>query len=272
MDQSDFLTHFLDIAGEELLKSPKQVSIEKVQSMLELTLRNPSSVSLSDKYKDDLVIEMSSMTLAEQILKITSVVGADSTGKSDLRAMLDHKVDMSGLMSMGGLAGSNLPFSGIDALLLNFSVSFPISLILNKKMMTKYQLLFRNLMQCKYAERLLSASWLDETRARLSITRGRGSDQAFVQEECLFMSRLSSLRGKMQHFIQEFLYYVCFEVIEPNCERLLKRFDKRSTVDEVLKDHEDFLDSCLKESLLTTPKLFQVYILFLFQKFRFSMV
>lgn len=74
---SDYLTHFLDIASTHLVKPASQISMSKITSLLELVVRTPSTVSSSDPYKDDLRIEMSPLSLFDQLLKINSMVGID---------------------------------------------------------------------------------------------------------------------------------------------------------------------------------------------------
>jgi gamma-tubulin complex component 2 len=48
LDQSDFLTNFLDLASSELRKQSKQASLVKLQSLLDLAIRNPGSSSSND--------------------------------------------------------------------------------------------------------------------------------------------------------------------------------------------------------------------------------
>jgi gamma-tubulin complex component 2 len=45
LDQSDFLTNFLDLATSELRKPAKAASLVKLQSLLDLAVRNPASSS-----------------------------------------------------------------------------------------------------------------------------------------------------------------------------------------------------------------------------------
>jgi gamma-tubulin complex component 2 len=101
-----------------------------------------------------------------------------------------------------GISRDGKPLTGIDALMLGYTVPFPLSLILNKKIMTKYQMLFRHVFQCKYLERLLSQSWLRE--AKLS-----------QPEKQSVVGMMSMLRSKMLHFIQQLIYFMFFEVIDP---------------------------------------------------------
>lgn len=69
------------------------------------------------------------------------------------------------------------------------------------------------------------------------------------------------LRARMLSFVQHILAFATFEVLEPNWQRLLEDKigkGKVNTVDELLRDHVDFLDTCLKECMLTSSKLLKV--------------
>merc|ERR1740130_992120 len=55
----------------------------------------------------------------------------------------------------------------------------------------------------------------------------------------------------MLHFCRDYIYYSSVEVLEPQSHRFLQALEKAQTVDEVLKAHEHFLDTCLRELLLT---------------------
>jgi gamma-tubulin complex component 2 len=75
-------------------------------------------------------------------------------------------------------------------------------------------------------------------------------------------------------FVQQLLYFCTAEVIEPNWVGLMERVEKvhkeasevtendmkqvNRTVDELMQDHVDFLDTCLKECMLTQAKLLKV--------------
>ena len=62
----------------------------------------------------------------------------------------------------------------------------------------------------------------------------------------------------MLSFVQQILAFATFEVLEPNWRTLESKLDKVTTVDQLLKDHVDFLDTCLKECMLTSSKLLRV--------------
>jgi gamma-tubulin complex component 2 len=84
LDQSDFLTNFLDLAAIELRKPAKSASIVKLQSLLDLAVRNPSSSSSNDPYKDELKVTMQSQGLYEWLMKIVSRTGSAHDGELDL--------------------------------------------------------------------------------------------------------------------------------------------------------------------------------------------
>jgi gamma-tubulin complex component 2 len=92
LDQSDFLTNFLDLAASELRKPAKTASIVKLQSLLDLAVRNPASSSSNDPYKDDLKVMMQSQGLYEWLMKVVSKTGGLEDGHGDF-AMEEDKHD-----------------------------------------------------------------------------------------------------------------------------------------------------------------------------------
>ena len=75
LDRSEFFTHFLDLASNELKKSSKLVSITKLQSLLDLSLRQPGSIAASDPFKEDVKVQMNDMALTDWLMRIVSVSG-----------------------------------------------------------------------------------------------------------------------------------------------------------------------------------------------------
>lgn len=62
--------HFLDSSEEELIKHVKNISREKLESLLEMSIRT-SSLSC-DPYMEDLSFEFSPYTLTEQLFAFQS--------------------------------------------------------------------------------------------------------------------------------------------------------------------------------------------------------
>jgi gamma-tubulin complex component 2 len=71
LDQGDFLVHFMDIAGEELARPSAEISVPRLESLLELALR--VSVASNDVHVDQLTCGLERHTIIKQLLTIYSV-------------------------------------------------------------------------------------------------------------------------------------------------------------------------------------------------------
>lgn len=70
LDQSDFMVHFMDIAEEEIQKNYKDIRLNKLESLLEISLRITSANS--DPFKDDLRVRLFPNDLKTMLFKIQS--------------------------------------------------------------------------------------------------------------------------------------------------------------------------------------------------------
>ena len=64
----------------------------------------------------------------------------------------------------------------------------------------------------------------------------------------------------MLAFIQQVLAFSTLDVLEPNWKKFEDQLKNVKTVDELMRDHVDFLDTCLKGCMLTNSKLLKVRI------------
>ncbi|CAO3686335.1 unnamed protein product [Umbelopsis ramanniana] len=288
LDQSDFLAPFLDVAKEELRKPTKDIVITRLQSLLDLTLRNPSSVAVYDPYKEDVKVGMSSLKMVDQLLRIINVAGLDGSAaqlaaggkdgrwignataglRDSLQTIGDLATSLYGLhgtqseklysdsgstaSSVVGSSSSREVLNGFNALTLDYTVTFPLSLIISRKALTKYQLIFRHHLYLRHTESLLSEAW---TEHKMPLWK-RPSKHSDING---WKYRIFALRNRMTVFVQQFSYYITNEILEPNHNQLKDALSKVSTVDQVLQIHSDFLDSCLKECMLTNSKLLRIY-------------
>ena len=269
MDQGDFMVHFLDSAHEELRKPAREVSLTKLQSLLDLVIRNPasSSAASTDPYKEDVKVDLSSMGLTEQLLRVINVTGAlEDELMSRIEEMPAEAESRNNRVLAGSITKKALrSFAlGLNAFTLDYKVPFPLSLVISKKALTRYQIIFRYIFTCKYVERQLSIAWSDHQAGNRKYTQWRknpGDDavdeQALGRLDAAF-NQAYHLRSQMLLFVQNLIYYVFNEVLEPRWNDLEGHLSCADTVDEVLRRHADFLDTCLKECMLTNKNLLMV--------------
>ncbi|KAL3685944.1 hypothetical protein R1sor_003966 [Riccia sorocarpa] len=238
MDQGDFLVHFMDIAKDELMKRSSTIVMEKLQSLLELALR--TSVSASDPYHDDLTCNVEKSALLTQLQStVTTGIGSIETGGNPESFLANLSLNGSGLGTQSGT--SNI--TGIETFTLDYKVPWPLSLVISRKALTKYQLIFRHLFHFKHVERQLCMTWQAHQATRRLSFVGTAISRSYV------------LCQKMLHFMQSMEHYLTFEVLEPNWHSMETSMQNSKSIDEVIQQHDKFLDKCLKECMLLWPQI-----------------
>ncbi|XP_003703274.2 gamma-tubulin complex component 2 isoform X2 [Megachile rotundata] len=219
--QGDFVVQFMNLCEAELNKSMYDIVIHRLASLLEVALR--LSTADSDPYKDDLKPELLPYDLQFQMFRILSI---QTREEKEYCFQTDKTL------------------TGLEAFVFNYDVKWPVSLILNRKAIACYQMLFRHLFYCKYIERRLCRVWVSNKIAK-----------TFTHNVAMSYRQAFSLRQRMLDCIQHLAYYMMVEVIEPNWLTFLNKMSKVSNVDDVLSVHQDLQDSYLKECMLTDPDL-----------------
>lgn len=222
LDQGDFLIHFMDIARDELAKSVDKISVEKLQSLLDLALR--STAAATDPCHEDLTCFVEKSALAKTLGTLKDLEVIKNISNSNDK---DEPVSITGLETFS----------------LGYKVQWPLSIVISRKALTKYQLIFRLLFQCKHVKRQLCAAWQVHQGIRALDMRGTA------------ISRSSLLCRSMLKFIDSLLHYLTFEVLEPNWHVMHNRLQMAKSLDDVIQYHDDFLEKCLRECLLLLPEL-----------------
>ncbi|PNI16642.1 TUBGCP2 isoform 9 [Pan troglodytes] len=227
MDQGDFFVHFMDLTEEELRKPVEDITPPRLEALLELALR--MSTANTDPFKDDLKIDLMPHDLITQLLRVLAI----ETKQEKAMAHADP---------------TELTLSGLEAFSFDYIVKWPLSLIINRKALTRYQMLFRHMFYCKHVERQLCSVWIsNKTAKQHSLHSAQWFAGAFT------------LRQRMLNFVQNIQYYMMFEVMEPTWHILEKNLKSASNIDDVLGHHTGFLDTCLKDCMLTNPELLKVF-------------
>ena len=248
LDQGDFFVHFLDMAEEELLQEMTDVSRGRVQNWMTLSIQMSNSAESSSGFEAD-------GTLSEIVSSLTGAFANES-----LMSHLNNLHAMNGGIesnepktpSRHTYGGANKGLTGVEAFVLDFhTVPFPLSLILSRHTILNYQLMFRHLFFAKHVERRLVGTWLDHQVIKEYQTLRKDLGRTYL------------IRQRMLHFMQNFVYYMMFEVIDPNFLHMERNLLSRSndgdksttTVDAVLNDHWSFLQKTLNECLLSNCDL-----------------
>ncbi|KAF8234521.1 hypothetical protein L208DRAFT_1359509 [Tricholoma matsutake] len=249
LSQSFFLTHMLDLSHSELRKTAKSASIVKLQSLLDLALTTDMSGD-DGLFHEDVKVTIAESGLYEFLLKIVNVngvIGGEEGDGEGGHAHEEHKKEKEKEKD----EKKSMP--AIDVLTLDYTVKFPLSLVISRKTILRYQLLFRFLLHLKHVEQSLTAMWIEQKTPPWRRAMPHHPD--FNR----WRLRVCLLRARMLAFVQQILAFTTFEVLEPNWRALESKLDKVTTVDQLLKDHVDFLDTCLKECMLTSSKLLKAY-------------
>lgn len=247
LDQGDFFVHFLDMAEDELLQEMSSISRGRVQNWMALSIQMSGGRDESDYLhvqSNDLESSLTGTFALESLINQLDALHASEGGIGSNEPKTPSRYAYSGVPSKG--------LTGMEAFMLDFHiVPFPLSLILSRHSITNYQLMFRHLFFAKHVERRLVGTWLDHQTIKEYQTLRADLGQTYF------------LRQRMLHFMQNFVYYMMFEVIEPNwlqmknnlLEKRADDYTQVSTVDHVLKIHNDFVVKTLKECLLTNRDL-----------------
>lgn len=267
LDRSDFFSYFLELAHSELRKPANNVNTGKLQSLLDIVIRQPGSVAAEDPFKEDVKVVMNDVGLTGWLMRVVTVQGMDADATS-LSTYTPHAAASTTSDS------KDEKFLGYEALTLDYAVPFPLSLVVSRVTLTRYQLLFRYLLSLRHLETLLTNSWTEHTKVRSwNYKPAKKTDVTRKVEN--WKRRAWCLRSRMLCFVQQLLYFCTSEIIEPNWLAFMARLAQaegtdepvegeggvvvvKRTVDELMQDHVDFLATCLKECMLTNSKLLRV--------------
>ncbi|KAG2143199.1 Spc98 family-domain-containing protein [Suillus cothurnatus] len=124
------VAHLLDLSYTELKKPAKGVSIVKLLSLLDLALLG--------------------MPRSAQI----GVIGGEEGDDLPDKAKKDCDWEKDG----------KKPVLAIDTLTLDYNVKFPLSLVISRKTILRYQLLFRFLLHLRHVEQSLASVWIEQKK------------------------------------------------------------------------------------------------------------
>lgn len=231
LEYGDFFVQFMDIAGRELRQEAQLLTVSRVQLLLQGAVQTSSLAT--DPHRDDFECTLASLNLIQHLHKIQTAGSTDTGPGSNPLQGNDAIMPTQGL-------------KGVEALTFEYRVGWPVSIVLSKRIITKYQLLSRLLFFCKHVELRVLGCWREHQQSK----EIRGLRKELSPSHCL--------RHRMLHFLQNFVYYMTVEVFSPRSHQLSEDLSAAQDIDEVLVVHEKFLDHCLKECLLNSQELLRI--------------
>lgn len=259
--KADWFGQLMDNAVSELEQKfeAEMPPLTRLEGLLSLAV-STSSVA-ADPYRDDISCTMHSFKIEDACKRMTKgqplpedsfsregdedgdVGNASGAGRAATAGRPTPSSASSATRTAAPSTGDGAPGAisdetGIRCFTLKYRTSWPLSIVFSRTMMLKYQVIFRHLLYCRFVERKLVEVWVDHQN-----TKDLGLDSKFSPSYCL--------RQRMLHFCREYIYYTSAEVLEPQSHRFLSSLEQAETVDVVLRSHESFLDTCLRELLLT---------------------
>ena len=212
---SDWYTQFVELAEEELERSMWAIQRERLQGLLQLAIKSARGGQAANSER--LTCYLQPHSLMQKI---------DAMGSNKQSHGRPTRSDV----AAGHIA------TGMDAFTLSYDVSYPLTLVLSKATMSKYQLLFRLLFNLKNAQRLLSSMWYSTLLPSAKRTRT--------------MSSLLALRQQMSHLLSCVLDYLATQVLAPRSAALHAALQSAESLDAVIALHHAYLDDCLRLSLI----------------------
>ena len=237
--QSDFLHTFLDQSEHELRKivDPQRIretTLLRLQTQLDTALGSSDSVGFMDPYREDLRVDLAKERAYDQLQRIADTKGVVEIAK--LRAKQQAERQQQGTREVA-----------MYLLQFDVHVQFPVSLVISKKNILRWQFIHRCLLLFKLLERALTDVWVDQTMS----WRRRRDKRPHAAPMERWKMRVHLLRQRMLLLVQQLLAFYTIEIIEPNWHELERKLHEAQSVDEFMKHHFDFLNTCRKECMLT---------------------
>ncbi len=248
--ESDFLSSFLEQSAHELVKkvSPtktRETVQQRLQTHLGAVLGSSSTVGFEDPYREDVRIVLASEGAYDQLKRI-----AETKGGIEATRMAQASAAAASSAAAGSSSKDFVP--AMTLLQFDVAVKFPVSLVISRKNILRYQFVSRGLFHLKTLERSLSELWLDHSSNPLWKQRTHPALEKWKQK--LFM-----LRSRMTFFVQQLLAFQMGEVVEPNYLDLERKLRGVKTVDQLMKDHFAFLNTTRKELMFTDLRYLELH-------------
>ncbi len=221
---------------------------QRLQTHLGAVLGSSSTVGFEDPYREDVRIVLASEGAYDQLKRIAETKG----GIEATKLAQANAAAAAAAAAAAGSSGKETFVPSVSLLQFDVAVKFPVSLVISRKNILRYQFVSRGLFHLKTLERSLSELWLDHSSSALWKQRTHPALEKWKQ-------RLFQLRSRMTFFVEQLLAFQMMEVVEPNYQDLERKLRNVKTVDQLMKDHFAFLNTTRKELMFTDLRYLELH-------------
>jgi len=225
--QSDLTSKFLAAANPHLQLRASRVSPTELERVF-AQLKDPE-----DPWSQFITVNLAEQSLPDTLLTVV-------TGE---------QIDDGPLVDYSKL-------SGIDVAQFDFDVPFPLSLIVSRRAIVRYQFLFRHLVELVIAREASGVSYLMQSKPvpiqfQFRPISTRPDEKKYLDQPRHWWWRTGLLRQRQALFIDFLLAQSTYEGILPEFSQFEKLMDQASEISEITKLLLRFLDRGLIASLLS---------------------
>ena len=231
LECGDFYSYFLDLADDYLNQDKSNIEYEKIENLF-FTAQNSTSMS-GIKNKDKFTFCYSSMTIQKEKLYLDQLIKINKN--KDLFQIITEIHTLNETKELNEAEDIKILESlSID---LNIKDNLLLNIIFSDQNRLKYKLIFRQLILLKYQEKKLGETWIYQ--------------QNFVNNNILsYLKPSFLLRDKMINFIKSISHYLFFDIIQSNYNTFIRKIESSNSFSNILIEHDNFLNKCMKESFL----------------------
>ncbi|EME30162.1 tubulin family protein [Galdieria sulphuraria] len=212
--------------------------VQNLLDSLAADLNEPSS----DLYRNNLLGTLdASLRSSSAAVTIANALNAeDSTIDNFTNEVLD-RMDVRLLHPSSGA-------QGWDIFSLDYRFDVPLTSIFTKDVMEMYRKISRFLWYLKRSNYLLCTTW---NMHFLSSSEERRNTKLQMKPNARTLyNKIHFVRMKMMHFVENFQYYVMFEVLEISWNELLNKLQKAQDMDELIQAQRLFISKILEKLML----------------------
>lgn len=233
--QGDFVRSLIDLAGSDLEKHARDLSVYSLQGYVDVALRSCGAAS-SHTPPSGMSVTSAASTTSQQHQHHYTVEELQKKVQIKLQRPLEGD-------------------TGWDIFGLTYSVDGPSVAVLSAESMTAYNRVSRLLWMIKRAEHAVASSWhqlndVSHTIAALHALRRQHGIEDVAMGVPAVLRYVQSRRADMEQFVTALQSHVSYEVLEPAWRLMMTSIQAATNMEGLIVAHENALASILKGTFL----------------------